>query len=370
MKAALISFTGEGANTRDKIEAGLSERGWECSIYHGGASRCGDSHCGDSRANTVSGEPGAIPRKGGLPEWTAEAFLNHDALVFIGACGIAVRAIAPHIRDKTVDPAVVVVDEKGRFVIPLLSGHLGGANELARVIAGLIGAEPVITTATDLNNRFAVDLWAKNNRLSIQDWGLAKEISAALLRGEIVGVSSDEPIAGELPEGLVYFPDGFPAGGEVPELGFRVSVYEADGPFPKTLHLVPRTVTVGIGCRKGISPPAVEELVRRVLKENGISERSIEKICSIDIKKEEAALKLLAEKLDVPLEYFSAGELEQLPGEFASSEFVSRITGVDNICERAAVLGSGGRLIVGKQAQNGVTVAMAARIGGYAWIES
>jgi len=340
MKAALISFTEEGAKIRGKIEAGLKERGWECT--------------------------GIAPPKGGLAEWTADAFIKQDALVFVGACGIAVRAVAPHVRDKTVDPAVVVVDEKGRFAIPLLSGHLGGANELARVIAGLIGAEPVITTATDLNNRFAVDLWAKENGLAIRDRDLAKEISAALLRGEVVGVCSDEPIAGELPEGLRYFQ----AGGDVPRLGFRVSVYETEGPFQKTLHLVPRTVTVGIGCRKGVPLSAVEELLERVLRENRISERSIEKICTVDIKKEEAALKLLAAKFNVPLEVFPAGELDRLPGEFAASEFVSRITGVDNICERAAVLGSGGRLIAGKQAQNGVTVALAARIGGYTWKES
>ncbi|HWQ77480.1 MAG TPA: cobalt-precorrin 5A hydrolase [Anaerovoracaceae bacterium] len=361
MKAALISFTGEGANTCGKIEAGLTARGWECS---------------------------SLPLKGSLDEWTAAAFSGSDALIFVGACGIAVRAIAPHIRDKTVDPAVVAVDEKGKYAIPLLSGHLGGANDLAREIAGVIGAEPVITTATDLNQRFAVDVWAKRNRLQIEDMKFVKEISAAILKGEAVGVSSDAPIEGDLPEGLRYFPDsetlrkkqenagtvqstgGVTTVAGIPKIGFRISVDERDCPFEKTLRLIPRTVTVGIGCRKGISPAAVEGLLDKVLKQNKLSVKSIEKICTIDIKKEEVALKLLAATLGVPLQVFSAEELEQLPGEFASSEFVSRITGVDNICERAAVLGSRGELIAGKQALNGVTVALAVRKEGYTWKES
>jgi cobalt-precorrin 5A hydrolase len=234
-----------------------------------------------------------------------------------------------------------------------LSGHLGGANDLAREIAGLIGAEAVITTATDLNQRFAVDDWAKKNRLRIDDMTLAKEISAAILRGETIGVSSDYPIEGELPEQLSAAP-GL-------KTGFRISIYEEDGPFEKTLHLTPRTVTVGIGCRKGIPPRLVEELFEKVMKEHGLSAKSVERICSIDIKKEEPALNQLAEKLGVPMEFFSAGELEQVNGDFTSSEFVNRITGVDNVCERAAVLGSRGELIIRKEALNGVTVAMAAR---------
>lgn len=385
MKAALISFTREGANTRGKIEAGLAAKGWEC-----GAFQCGALDSTADGKDPPGRETGDMPLKGGLAGWTAAAFSDSDALIFVGACGIAVRAIAPRIRDKTVDPAVVVVDEKGKYSIPLLSGHLGGANDLALEIAGIIGAEPVITTATDLNHRFAVDMWAKENRLQIEDMWLAKEVSAAVLRGETVGVAGGDLIKGRLPEGLRYFPDNgapgsvpegkqenagtvsaagdFDAG--VPKIGLRISIYEEDGPFEKTLRLIPRTVTVGIGCRKGISPQAVEEMLDQVLRENKISEKSIEKICTIDIKKEEKALKLLAAKLGVPLQAFSAEELERLPGEFTSSDFVSRITGVDNICERAAVLGSRGELIAGKQALNGVTAAIAVRKEGYTWKES
>ncbi len=346
MKIALISFTGEGARTCSKIAVGLRSIGYECSAFG---------------KNLFAVGAGIMPLENSLDEWTAEAFSKNDALVFVGACGIAVRAIAPYIKDKTVDPAVVVVDEKGNFAISLLSGHLGGANDLTREIAEIIGAEPVITTATDLNQLFAVDDWAKKNHLRIGDMKLAKEISAAILNGETVGVSGEFSVEGDLPKQLQYASGG--------RLGFRISIQEEDGPFDHTLHLIPQTVTVGIGCRKGISLEAVEELLEKVLKEHHLSVKAIEKICSIDIKKEEPALKQLADKLGVPFQVFSAEELELLTGVYTASAFVNQITGVDNVCERAAVLGSRGELIVKKQALNGVTIAMAVRKEGYRWTQ-
>lgn len=350
MKISLISFTKQGASICRSIEAGLTWKGHECAAY--------------GKA-VFAEEAGIQPLRGDLADWTASAFCGKDALIFVGACGIAVRAVAPHIRDKTVDPAVVVVDEKGKYAISLLSGHLGGANELAEVIADLIGAEPVITTATDLNGKFAVDDWAKKNYLQIGDIRLAKEISSAILAGETVGVSTDYPIEGELPELLVSLPTDV----SIPRIGFWVTHRTDPDPFEKTLHLIPRTLTVGIGCRKGIALETVEELLGRVLKENKFSEKSIAELCTIDLKQDEAALKQLAEKLGVPLFVFSAAELEQLEGEFTASGFVNRITGVDNVCERAAVLGSRGELVVKKQALNGVTVAIALRREGYQWMQ-
>ena len=364
MKIALISFTGQGAETCRKIEDGLTAAGHECSAYGKGA---------------FAEAAGIRSLENSLTEWTAAAFSENDALVFTGACGIAVRAAAPHIRDKTVDPAVIVVDETGKYAISLLSGHLGGANDLASEIAGLIGAEPVITTATDLNKRFAVDEWAKKNHLLIDDMKLAKDISSAILKGEPVGISGDYPIEGEPPPQLVYLPEACEcpvrtdAGltvslpGQTPRIGFRISHHTDSGPFEKTLRLIPRTLSVGIGCRKGIALGTAEELLEQILKESELSVKSIEKLCTIDIKKEEAALKELSDKLGVPLQIFSAAELEQLSGDFTASGFVSRITGVDNVCERAAVLGSQGELIVRKQVLNGVTIAIAVRKEGYRW---
>lgn len=153
MKIALISFTKAGAETCGKIKTGLSDLGHFCEAFG---------------KDSFAAEAGLIPLRDGLDYWTAEAFKSRDALVFIGACGIAVRAIAPYIQSKAKDPAVVVMDEKGKYAISLLSGHLGGANDLTREIAKIVSAEPVITTATDLNAKFAVDNFAKKK--SPENW--------------------------------------------------------------------------------------------------------------------------------------------------------------------------------------------------------
>jgi cobalt-precorrin 5A hydrolase len=152
-------------------------------------------------------------------------------------------------------------------------------------------------------------------------------------------------------------------------LGFRISLWEREGPFEKTLHLIPAAVTVGIGCRKGASAETAEKFFNEVCKECGLSKSSIERLCSIDIKKEEYAINQLARRLEVPLEFYTAEELSRVPGEFTASEFVTSITGVDNVCERAAVRGSHGELIIRKQSKSGVTIAAAVRKVGYGWLQ-
>ena len=139
-----------------------------------------------------------------LAPWTARWFAGADALVFVGAAGIAVRAIAPHVSSKATDPAVVVVDEGGRFAVPILSGHLGGANDLARRIGALLGAEPVVTTATDLRGLFPVDQWARVQHCAIPEPERIKGVSARLLAGETVALRSDWPISGPPPEAAGY----------------------------------------------------------------------------------------------------------------------------------------------------------------------
>ena len=150
--------------------------------------------------------PGSVDRCGSggvsLAGWTALQFAQSDALVFVGAVGIAVRAIAPHCQSKATDPAVVVLDECGRFAVPLLSGHLGGANALARALAKACGAVPVITTATDVNGLFAVDLWAKAQNCAVLEPERIKRVSGALLAGQTVRYWSPWPVAGETPAGV------------------------------------------------------------------------------------------------------------------------------------------------------------------------
>ena len=300
MRVALISFTKKGANTCRKIEEGLISEKHVCRAYG---------------MKAFAKEAGVLPIKTSLSQWTEEAFAKDEVIVFVGASGIAVRAIAPYIRDKTVDPAVVVVDEKGQYAISLLSGHLGGANLFTNKIAGILGAEPVITTATDLNHKFAVDEWAKRNKLFIENMQMAKEISAAILNGEMIGVSTDFPIVGSLPDGL-YYKEGHEENKEFLEkqgnkekIGLKLSIKVDSKPFHRMLHLVPKTVTMGIGCRSGIPLETIEALLDKVLMEQKISVHAIEKLCSIDIKKGEASLNQLAVKIGIPFQVFSKEEL-------------------------------------------------------------
>ena len=270
-----------------------------------------------------------FPVERGVPvmQWAREAFADADALLFIGACGIAVRAIAPLCRDKTVDPAVLVMDEMGRHIIPILSGHIGGANDLALLLAQKTGAEPVLTTATDVRGVPAIDSWAVKNDCAIENKGTIQAVSSAALAGKPVGVAITER--------------------------------EIRPPFPVTLFLRPRTLTVGVGCKRGTDAAHLESCFRAFLHENGMSPLAVRAIATIDIKKDETAILVLCEKYRFPLQTYSAAELNAVPGVFAHSDFVMKTVGCGCVCERAAVLAGGGRLLVGKTAMEGVTFALA-----------
>ena len=286
-------------------------------------------------------------------QWAGEQFrAGKEGVIFIGACGIAVRSIAPYVVGKKTDPAVLVIDECGKFVIALLSGHLGGANELALRCAGYLKAVPVVTTATDLHSRFAVDVFAKKNGCAIFHMKAAKEASAALLAGESVGFYSEFPWDGELPEGLVLCgKDGRPSAAVDPENG------EKAGEAPETGI----AVTIHRGCRRGKDTASIQKAAEECLKESDVYREALGAVASIDLKKEEVGLLSLAEVWQLPFLTFTEEELKAVQGEFTPSQFVKKITGVENVCERSAVLGCGqGTLIRKKTGRDGVTTALAA----------
>ncbi len=280
-----------------------------------------------------------------LSIWTAEQFPKREALIFIGAAGIAVRAIAPHLRHKAEDPAVLCVDELGAYVIPLLSGHLGGANALAQRLAALTGGEAVITTATDLNGLFAVDLWAKRQNMAVVNPERIKSVSAKLLRGERVRIDCPWPVAGERPH-LVEM--GNPGDA-------CVCCRRTDG---NALLLAPRIVTLGIGCRRGTTKEQLELSFARFCDERGLLPQAVAAAVSLDLKQDETGLLAFCRAHDWPLRFYSADKLKAVPGTFSASPFVERTTGVDNVCERAAAC-EGGKLIEKKYAAEGVTFAAA-----------
>lgn len=344
MKLAMISFTERGSRLCRNLSEALEIQGYCCEAY---------------AIKKYAAPHGLLPLTRPLQEWTGEMFDKCSAICFIGASGIAVRSIAPFVRDKTKDPAVVVMDEKGIFAISLLSGHLGGANDLAGVLANLTGAIPVITTATDVNGRFAVDVFAKKNSLYIENMTYAKEISADVLDEKPVGFYSDFPVMDQIPEEIIPVTNEQVFKGTA---GIAVTLHEGTLPFKHTLHLIPKILTVGIGCRKGTDASDIEKAVLDALGVAGISVHGVEQIASIDLKAEEAGIISFCEKYKIPFITYSKEELSEVEGTFTESEFVKEITGVSNVCERSAVLGSlRGRLIQKKKAANGITTAIALR---------
>lgn len=333
MEVWIVSYTARGRDTAERAADALERTGHVCRRF----------------ALPKFQKAGDEPLTVSASEWAKDGFQAADALLFVCASGIAVRAIAPWITDKKTDPAVLVLDEKATFAIPLLSGHLGGANALAERLAEALGATPVVTTATDINGLFAVDVFAKKNRLFITDMDLAKQVSAALLNGEPVGFSSDLPVSGALPIGLTA--------GDA-EIGVCVS-RERRTPYEKTLWLIPQRFALGVGCRRGKDPDAFDAFVRRELSAHGVSPAELFCIASIDLKRDEPAILAFAQANGLPFETFSADGLNAVPGTFSGSAFVKETTGTDCVSERAAVKAAQGELTVRKIAEDGMTFALA-----------
>lgn len=273
-----------------------------------------------------------------LSVWARKGFEDKSAIVFVGAMGIAVRAISECVKDKLTDSPVIVIDDKGQFVIPVLSGHVGGANELAITLADTLEAIPVVTTSTDSSDAFAVDLWASENNLRIINREGIKKVSAKSIEGKCVTLSiKDYPPAKS------------------------VDVIVADEcRYPATIALAPKKYVVGMGLKRGKSSADLEKALESVLDANNIDIADVGAIATIDIKLDEEGLKQLVSKYRIPLLGFESSILERARGEFSASAFVKDTVGVDNVCERAAVVAANqGELVVKKQVMDGITVAVA-----------
>lgn len=351
MRVSCIAFTERGYALAERTARALSDcaqtgeddPGWDVSVSRG---------FGDGKAD--------------LRAWTALAWEASDALLFVGAAGIAVRAIAPHVASKANDPAVVAIDEAGRFAVPLLSGHLGGANELAQTVARAAGAIPVITTATDVRGVWAVDTWARCAGLAVSNPEAIKRVSARLLSGGRVALYSDMPISGQPPEGVGIASDraradivvspfaGANAGASV--RAAETTGVRAQAPAPEPLRLVVPCIVAGIGCRRGACAEAIEEAFLLACGQAGISPSAVREAATIDVKAHEEGLLAFCRARNIPLATYSAEELSQVEGSVSPSDFVRATVGVDNVCERAA-LADGGKLIFPKLAHGGVTVA-------------
>lgn len=348
-KIFLLTFTRKGCETVKRIYEGLMAENAGKSIF-----LCST----ESFIEEFAGYPAKIASK----DLVENNFCQGNQFIFVCAAGIAVRYIAPFVKSKIQDPGVLVVSEDGGFVIPILSGHLGGGNEMASQVAATTGGRAVITTATDSNEVFAVDVFAKQKGFSISSMSLAKKASARLLEGEelsICGLSESD----ELPRGLINFEiNGDDKPSVAPDI--CISPIQRYIKLPveqreKVLYLIPRCVYLGIGCKKGTSFEKLKDFVEEITTKLHIYKEAIAGIASIDIKAKEVGLIELARYYGCDFLTYSSAQLQEISGNVSSSDFVKAVTGVDNVCERAALKASGMQeLFLEKTSYEGMTIAI------------
>ena len=392
---SIISFTEKGAHLSLKLLDMLSEAGENAWLY---------TKCSKYRDGSINKRLRYVYSN--TDEWAKVQMSAKNELLFIGACGIAVRAIAPWVANKLNDSPVLVMDELGTYVIPILSGHVGGANELAVKIAELAGAEPVITTATDLNKSFAVDIFARKNHLYIENKDGITKVSSKVLGGEKISIAVEPPEYGisesETEENETEKVETIKletkisatrkSGSETQSHHYKQIRYEQlrhDSRFANQIEIVdfppnqpvdviitskrkdynaslilrPREYVLGMGCKRDTAPEKISAYIDQTLTELGISKNQVYAICSIDKKRDEAGFLQWSSLERIPFITYSAEELEAVTGDFTSSEFVKSQVGVDNVCERAALKGCGeeGELVYRKHASDGMTIAVAKR---------
>jgi cobalt-precorrin 5A hydrolase len=295
-------------------------------------------------------DPGRVRRFQSLRKAVAERFSDYGSHVFVMAVGIVVRVIAEHVVHKTTDPAVVTVDDTGRFAISLLSGHIGGANGLAERVAEITGAVPVITTATDANRLPSADMMAVKNDLAIENPEAVKTVNMAFLEGQPVGLH--DPY-GFLENERMFCRD---AAHDV-----NVRVDDRKGlERPGDLVLRPKILVAGIGCNRGTDKDEIRHLLMETLKLHNLSHLSLARLASVDVKQDEDGLLALADELNLSIRFYGRDELGTIEQIETPSETVEKHMGVKSVCEAAAILGAEmGKLIVPKRKSVNATVALA-----------
>ena len=331
MKTAIVSLTKNGGVTAKKVQDAIG----------------GDLFC---RVPPKGEEASAFQKP--LKELMTDLFPLYDRFVMIMATGIVVRTISPLIVKKDRDPAIVVMDEMGRFAISLLSGHLGGANKLAAELEETMKATAVITTATDINKMVAFDMVAKENRCAIEDLSRLAAVSGALVNGKSVKLFCPYLIDGTVPTNIRLTDD--PAQSNVCISNRKEAVSE------ETLILRPKNLILGAGCRKGKPYADIKEAFETFLAETGFAKKSLCAVVSIDLKAEEEGLLRLSEELGIPFETYTAEELRPFDTTEGDSDFVRKVVGVGSVSEAAALRRSnGGETLIPKRKYNGITFSLA-----------
>lgn len=271
-------------------------------------------------------------------------FKSHESLLFIMATGIVVRVIADFIEDKTTDPGVLVMDEKGDFVISLLSGHLGGANEQAIKLSKLLDCTPVITTASDVNKVLSIDMFAKKYKLILKDMEGAKRLTQQLVNGHLVQIVGLENIS---EKGYTY-----QSSSALVEISHQKIASHS-------VQLLPKNLVLGVGCRRGTSKEDLWAFIKESFKRNGLAVECISNIGSAWIKGDEKGLIDLSSDLNVPFVTFTKEEIEKVDHLFDGSDFVREQIGVSSVSMPCGYLASDcGILMMEKIKHKGMTLSI------------
>ncbi len=349
MRIAIISVTDNGARLANKLAKKMT---------------------GDIDRYAKAGRDGGVAaiHYESLRDLVDKAYNTYDGLIFIMATGIVVRLIAAHVRDKRFDPAVVVMDEAGQFAISLLSGHIGGANDLARVVARTLGATPVITTATDVLQKPAPDALAVKIGLEIEPFEELKHINAAIVAGQRVAFFIDR----SLPEAEHYVSLANEQGITPVDSSELIHIEKYDAAVvisDKEMYMVkphiflrPATLAVGLGCRRGTTSAELYTAIVSACKRIGRSAKSIAVIATTTAKEDEIGLLAMVQQMAVPLEVYENDQLQACIDKYGlkTSDFVEDTIGVGNVCEPAALLAAGAdSLLLARTVYDKITVAIA-----------
>lgn len=327
MKVAIISVSKNGKILSEKIESILKEDSTIITIdtYH------------KNIKNTIE-----------------KIFNKYDAIVGIMATGILIRSIKDHIKSKTTDPAIIGIDEKGNFVISLLSGHLGGANKITQDIAEKINATPVITTATDVNRKIAIDTLANKFYWKIEDTKQILKFNKAVLDNQTIELKVNKKEYSYL---QTYLKDKK----EIKLIKSENESIEAKL-SDEILKITPKKIIIGIGARKNIPEEKVDYAIKNACNDLKLDINRINGLATIDVKKNEIGILKTAEKLNLPLEIIDTSRVKNFKSDVCSkSEFVNKVIGVNGVCEPCSLIcaGENSKLIYRKTAFNGVTIAVA-----------
>lgn len=348
MKIAIITITRNGARLGTRLKSGFAAADlYALPKYLGSAGK------------------DALAIEGELNSLFMRLWSEVDGFVCIMATGIVIRLVAPLLKSKSIDPAVVVMDDAGKFAISLLSGHLGGANELAVRSAFITGARAVITTATDVNGLPSFDMLAKENGWLIEDISRLKTLNSLLLDDEVIAVVDDTGLVRSFFHGLgrLQFHDSFVAGIRSAAKGFLFvtnSIIPPQLQAESLLVLRPKNLVLGIGCNSGTSADEIEAVVLSNLKHLFLSPASIAAIGTAEAKSAESGLIEAAVRFGVPLQCYSSTELNSVEAPSPPSAHALAAIGATGVAEPAAILASGdGQLLLKKIKSGNVTLAVA-----------